>query len=82
MRTGGAGTILTGTVNASGDPAFVDPETWDYHIDAASAAIRAGVDAGVVADIDGDLRLWPYDIGADEYAGMRLWFSFVLCNGP
>ena len=66
----GDGTILTGTVNLWGDPAFVDPDNGDYHIGSGSAAIDAGVDAGVTTDIDHDPR--PIgsvpDIGADEYA--------------
>jgi hypothetical protein len=64
----GAGTILTGTVNIWGDPAFVDPSAGDYHIGPGSAAIDAGVDAGVTTDIDHQPR--PYqipDLGADEY---------------
>jgi uncharacterized repeat protein (TIGR01451 family) len=66
---GGAGTVVTGTVNLRGDPAFVDPDAGDYHIDAGSAAIDAGVDAGVAVDVDGEPRpLYnSYDIGADEY---------------
>jgi len=62
------GTILTGTVNIWGDPAFVAPDAGDYHIGPASAAIDAGVDAGVATDIDGDTRPIGsgYDIGADE----------------
>ena len=66
---GGDGTILTGTVNIWGDPAFVDPDGGDYHIGPDSAAIDAGVDVGVTTDIDGEAR--PngpgYDIGADEF---------------
>ncbi|TET82114.1 MAG: hypothetical protein E3J37_07905 [Anaerolineales bacterium] len=64
----GDGTIITGTVNLWGDPAFVDPDNGDYHIGENSAAIDAGVDAGVTNDIDFHPR--PYlipDIGADEY---------------
>ena len=51
-----------------GDPAFLDPEDGDYHIGSESAAIDAGVDAGLTTDIDGDLRpSGPApDIGADE----------------
>jgi uncharacterized repeat protein (TIGR01451 family) len=51
-----------------GDPAFVDPDAGDYHIDPGSAARDAGVSVGVTTDIDGDLRpVGPgYDIGADE----------------
>jgi hypothetical protein len=65
----GGGTILTGTVNVWGDPAFADPAAGDYHIGAGSAAIDAGVDAGVLMDMDGEFRPMGdgYDIGADEY---------------
>jgi len=79
--TGGGGSIFTGTVNVYGDPAFVDPASWDYHLTAGSAAIDAGVDAGVMVDIDGDPRpigLKP-DIGADEF---RRWFLYLLRNYP
>jgi hypothetical protein len=67
--TGGFGTIYTGTVNLYDDPAFVDPASWDYHLTAGSPAIDAGVDAGVAADIDGELRPHGpgFDIGADEF---------------
>jgi hypothetical protein len=67
--TGGAGTILTDTVNVYGDPAFVNPAAGDYHLGEGSAALDAGVDAGVTADMDGDPRPQGtgYDIGADEF---------------
>ena len=62
------GTILTGTVNVWGDPAFLDPAGGDYHIGPASAARDTGVASGVSTDIDGDTRPLGagYDIGADE----------------
>jgi len=53
---GGDGTLITGTINLWGTPAFVDPDAGDYHIGVDSAAFNAGVDAGVTEDIDGDLR--------------------------
>ena len=64
----GGGTILTGTVNVWGDPGFIDPENGDYHIAPTSAAVDAGVDAGVYTDIDGEPRpIGPgFDIGTDE----------------
>jgi uncharacterized repeat protein (TIGR01451 family) len=49
----------------------VDPDNGDYHIGPGSAAIDAGVDAGVTTDIDGQARpsgLGP-DLGADELSG-------------
>ncbi|MCD6290096.1 MAG: right-handed parallel beta-helix repeat-containing protein [Anaerolineae bacterium] len=67
---GGDGAILTGAVNIWGDPVFVDPDGGDYHIGPGSAAMNAGVGAGITTDIDGDPRPMGagYDIGADEYA--------------
>ena len=66
---GGGGTVLIGTVNIWGDPAFVDPANDDYHIGSGSAAINAGIDAGVSTDIDGDPRPLGSapDLGVDEF---------------
>jgi hypothetical protein len=66
---GGTGTIVTGTHNYWGDPAFVNPNLGDYHIGPGSAALDRGVDAGVTLDIDGDPRPVGagYDLGADEF---------------
>jgi uncharacterized repeat protein (TIGR01451 family) len=71
---GGGGTIVTGTVNLWGDPAFLAPEGGDYHIGSASAAHNAGVNAGVNQDMDGQPRPMGsgYDIGADEFHGPGL----------
>jgi uncharacterized repeat protein (TIGR01451 family) len=69
----GSGTI-TRTGDRWGNPGFVDPDGGDYHIGQNSAAIGAGVDAGVTVDIDGEGRPagLGYDIGADEYYGPAL----------
>jgi parallel beta-helix repeat protein len=58
----------------TGDPVLVDPDTGGYHIGFGSAAVDAGVDAGVTTDIDGDPRpIGPgYDMGADEWPGSAL----------
>ena len=65
---GGAGTVVTGTVNIRGDPAFVDADNGDYHIGPGSAALDKGVDAGVSTDIDNEPRFYEDpDLGADEY---------------
>jgi len=81
-HTGGGGYISTGAVNVYDDPAFVNPSVWDYHLTANSAAIDAGVDAGVTTDIDGDPRPLGagYDIGADEYAA-HIYLPIVLKAG-
>lgn len=65
---GGTGTIITGTINVWGEPAFVDPEAGDYHISPGSAALDRGIEVWVRTDIDHQPR--PYqlpDLGADEY---------------
>jgi len=78
---GGDGTVVTGTVNIWGGPDFADPNGGDYHIGFGSAAINAGVDAGVTTDIDGDRRPVGagYDIGADE-AVWRIRLPLVTRN--
>jgi hypothetical protein len=82
--TDGPGHIVIGTVNVYGDPAFVDPSTWDYHLASASAAIDEGVSAGVTVDMDGEPRPYGpgYDIGADEYVHWRqIYLPLVLRGG-
>ena len=78
----GDGTIITGTVNLWGDPAFVDPDGGNYHIGPGSAAIDAGVDAGVTDDVDGDARPQEsgYDIGADEFRQWNIYLPLVVKN--
>jgi uncharacterized repeat protein (TIGR01451 family) len=63
----GTGSVVD-TATFTGDPRFVDPAGWDYHIRPGSAAFDAGVEAGVTVDIDGDLRPMGHapDVGADE----------------
>ncbi len=59
--------VEIGTLNFYGDPAFVDPVIWDYHIGEDSAALDRGVATGVHTDMDGQGRSWlAPDLGADE----------------
>jgi len=65
------------------DPDFVNPVAGDYHIGPDSGAIDAGVNAGVINDIDGDPRpdCVHEDIGADERQGAacsRLYVPLIL----
>jgi parallel beta-helix repeat protein len=65
--TDALGLVISST-NVSGDPGFVDPQRWDYHIQSSSDAVDAGTDAGIGVDIDEELRpagAGP-EIGADE----------------
>jgi len=78
---GGSGRILTGTGNIRDDPAFVNPDGGDYHIGSDSAAIDAGVHAGVTNDIDRDPRLNLPDIGADEFI-LRTYLPLVMHQYP
>ncbi len=72
---------IQGTNPVSGDPRFVNPTGGDYHIGAGSAAMDAGISAGVTTDIDGDPRPIGagYDIGADERR-MYVYLPLVLRN--
>lgn len=75
---GGDGTIQTGTLNLWDEPRFLNPEAGDYHLRQTSAAVDAGLDAGVLTDIDGDPRPTGagFDIGADEFMG-RLYLPLL-----
>jgi len=62
----GEGTLITGTINLWQEPGFV---VEGYQLGPGSAAVDAGVDAGVGRDIDGQPRPHydGYDLGADEW---------------
>ncbi len=63
----------TGEGNFDLDPFFVDPENGDFHLQANSLCIDAGVGPAIdqkvpIEDIDGDARFGETcDIGVDEY---------------
>jgi len=60
------GTITT-TNDLVGSPNYYGRAMMDYHITGSSAAAGAGIDVGVEADIDGESRFSPPDVGADQY---------------
>jgi hypothetical protein len=62
----GSGTVVV-SHEYIGDPAFVNPGSWDYHISVNSAALNRGINVGAATDIDGDVRFGAPDLGADEY---------------
>jgi hypothetical protein len=75
--------IETGDLNFEGDPAFVDPGEWDYHIGEGSTALDRGVATGVRTDMDGERRPWFVpDLGADEHwppgVAIRSYLPLVL----
>lgn len=63
------GTVFPKPPDVNETPGFVNAGCGDYHIGLGSAAINAGIEAGVSRDIDGEPR--PVgsapDLGADEY---------------
>jgi hypothetical protein len=71
-RTVGGSPAFSGSGAVYGDPLLSS----SYHLTFGSAAIDAGIDAGVPYDIDGEAR--PYgdlpDIGADE---LHMYFSYL-----
>jgi hypothetical protein len=72
---GGPGPIDTGTYNYWGDPLFASD---GYHLLPGSAAIDSGIDAGVVRDIDNDIRLGIPDLGADELTKPHLFLPLIV----
>jgi predicted outer membrane repeat protein len=62
-----AGTV-TNSNPITGTPHFVDPANNNYRIGPDSAAVNAGLDAGVTTDFDGEARPQGagFDIGYDE----------------
>jgi len=79
----GEGTVISGTVNIWGDPDFVEPDAGDYHIEPGSAAIDTGIDAGVLTDIDAQVRDAMPDLGSDEYwppIGWRRFYLPLVCH--
>ncbi len=67
---------ITGTNAVLADPVLLAD---GYHIGPGSAAIGAGIDAGVVTDIDGERRIGLPDIGVDEHT-TRVYLPLVLRN--
>ena len=49
------------------DPLFVDESNNDYHLNALSPMINAGIDTELVTDIEGNPRAGIPDIGAYDY---------------
>jgi hypothetical protein len=65
----------------TGDPAFA---AGGYHLTAVSTAIDAGLNAGVLTDVDGDPRpigALP-DLGADEAWPTSVFLPLAVRNYP
>lgn len=67
-HSGKAFIAVAGNIPGQPDPLFVNPAVENYHIQAGSPAMDAGINAGIDVDIDGDERPQGggFDIGADE----------------
>jgi predicted outer membrane repeat protein len=74
-----AGIIIGGAHNITGDPKFVNAAGDDYHLRVGSAAINAGMNAGVLVDFDGEVRPQGpgFDIGFDESASYIVYLPLI-----
>lgn len=83
INWGGAGPVNTSN-DYTGNPAFLNPNAGNYHIDPTSAALDKGINAGITTDIDGQPRPQGggYDLGADEYPDSPTPFLIINKNGP
>jgi hypothetical protein len=74
------GSISGGAHNIYSDPLFANPAGDNYHILIGSPAIDAGVDAGLLVDIDGQPRPSDngFDIGYDELLVTRLFLPILI----
>ena len=84
LSTSGTNTLLTNNLTTTTDPKFVDaPVTTDFHLQATSPAIDAGVPLpSVPTDCDGNPRPQglAYDIGAYEIGSGAPAFTFSLSS--
>ncbi len=60
------GDVVSG--NISPNPLFVDPANGNFHLQAGSPAINAGLNVGLTSDREGNAIVGLPDIGAYEYA--------------
>jgi hypothetical protein len=72
--------FIGGTHDVFGNPNFVDPASDQYHILPGSAALDAGVNAGVLVDFDGQPRPMNagFDIGYDELLIQNLYLPIIV----
>jgi predicted outer membrane repeat protein len=75
-----SGTVNSGPNSFAGAPAFFDVAAVNYHLTVDSAAIDAGVNAGVSGDLDGNARPKGdgFDIGAYEFSGGRTYLPLLM----
>jgi len=76
----GAGTLVTGTKNFAGSPAFIKPDAGNFYLTFMSEAINKGVEAGIMVDLDGQSRDAKPDLGADEVFMASVYIPTILKN--
>jgi hypothetical protein len=78
-NSAGLGTINNLSNEHTGDPAFTAD---GYHLGSGSAAIDKGINTGLTVDIDGETRIGPPDLGADEAPNPFFFFLPIIFRGP
>ena len=62
-------------------PLFVNRMAGDYHLSAGSTLINQGsTNSSIPHDIEGDVRIFSPDIGADEFVSGHLFLPLILRN--
>lgn len=74
------GSVALDENRVTGNPLFVNPGVGDFHLQVGSAAIDAGVDAGITTDFEGDVRpsLNGFDVGYDEFVMIRVMLPIIM----
>ncbi len=70
--------------NLSTDPGYTDPGNHDYHLPPTSSSvyqIPSGAGDPVTHDLDGELRILPYDIGCYEFEDLFTLTVTVVGDG-
>jgi hypothetical protein len=74
------GSVALDENRVTGNPVFVNPGVGDFHLQVGSAAIDAGLDAGIAVDFEGEIRpsLNGFDVGYDEFVPIRVMLPIIM----
>jgi predicted outer membrane repeat protein len=74
------GSVALDENRVTGDPLFVNPAADNFLLQSGSAAIDAGVDAGIAVDFEGEIRpsLNGFDVGYDEFVPLQVMLPIIM----